>query len=69
MLMLERESQKLPVPRQPTYTSMRSSIGADFYLDGQDIVSSNDVTVTMVSGRQIVLFFPLHRHQVINFKR
>ncbi|GLU23149.1 hypothetical protein SLE2022_391750 [Rubroshorea leprosula] len=51
VLMLERESQTLPVPREPTYTSIRSSIGADFYLDGQDVVSSNDVAVTIVSGR------------------
>ncbi|GLU23148.1 hypothetical protein SLE2022_391740 [Rubroshorea leprosula] len=51
VLMLERESQTLPVPREPTYISRRSSIGADFYLDGQDAVSSNDVTVTIVSGR------------------
>ncbi|WRX26464.1 S-locus glycoprotein domain - like 7 [Theobroma cacao] len=51
VLMLESETPTLPMPRQPTYTSMRSSIDAEFTMDGQEIVSSNDVTVTMVVGR------------------
>lgn len=51
VLMLESESPTLPMPRQPKYTSMRSSIDAEFTMDGQEIVSSNDVTVAMVVGR------------------
>ncbi|XP_015578165.2 G-type lectin S-receptor-like serine/threonine-protein kinase B120 isoform X2 [Ricinus communis] len=53
VLMLESNTApNLPLPRQPTYTSMRASIDtSDIYLDGQEIVSSNDVTVTMVVGR------------------
>lgn len=51
VLMLESENPTLPMPRKPTYTSMRSSIDAEFLMDGQEIVSSNDVTVTMVLGR------------------
>ncbi|KAA3455630.1 G-type lectin S-receptor-like protein serine/threonine-protein kinase B120 [Gossypium australe] len=51
MLLLESETPTLPMPRQPSYASMRSSIDADFISDGQEIVSSNNLTVTMVVGR------------------
>lgn len=51
VLMLESQSPALPAPKQPTYTSMRSSIDAEYILEGQEIVSSNDITVTMVVGR------------------
>ncbi|XP_022724107.1 G-type lectin S-receptor-like serine/threonine-protein kinase B120 isoform X2 [Durio zibethinus] len=51
VLMLESETPTLPMPRQPTYTSKRRSIDSEFIWDGQEIVSSNDVTVTMVVGR------------------
>ncbi|OMO64988.1 hypothetical protein COLO4_31645 [Corchorus olitorius] len=50
-LMLESEAPSLPMVRQPTYTSMRSSIDTEFILEAQEIASSNDVTVTMVVGR------------------
>ncbi|KAJ8761401.1 hypothetical protein K2173_001532 [Erythroxylum novogranatense] len=50
LLMIESNSI-LPLPRQPTFTSMRTSVDADFYLDCQEIVSTNDLTVTMVVGR------------------
>ena len=51
VLLLERETPTLPIPKQPIYTSMRSSTDAEFILDSQNIVSSSDVTVTMVVGR------------------
>ncbi|XP_022716019.1 G-type lectin S-receptor-like serine/threonine-protein kinase B120 [Durio zibethinus] len=51
VLMLESETPTRPMPRPPDYTSMSSSIDAEYILDGQEIVSSNDVTVTMVVGR------------------
>ncbi|XP_038882662.1 G-type lectin S-receptor-like serine/threonine-protein kinase B120 isoform X1 [Benincasa hispida] len=51
VLMLESESTSLPQPRQPTYTSTRASIDTDLFTEGHDIVSSNDVTVTMLDGR------------------
>ncbi|KAJ9136265.1 hypothetical protein P3X46_033357 [Hevea brasiliensis] len=52
ILMLESSSPTLPLPRQPTYTSMRASIDtSEIYPEGQEIVSSNDVTVTMIVGR------------------
>lgn len=51
VLMLDSDAPTLPVPKQPTYSSARGSIDTDFYLDSQDAVSSNNVTVTMVSGR------------------
>ncbi|GLT69401.1 hypothetical protein SLA2020_415560 [Shorea laevis] len=64
-LMLESEgASTLPLPRKPNYTCMKSSMDTDFYLDGQEFASINDVTVTVVSGRQIVLYFPLHHHHV-----
>ncbi|MBA0712817.1 hypothetical protein Golax_011891 [Gossypium laxum] len=51
MLLLESETPTLPMPRQPSYASMRSSIDANFISDGQEIVSSNNLIVTMVVGR------------------
>ncbi|GLT69399.1 hypothetical protein SLA2020_415540 [Shorea laevis] len=55
LLMLESEgTPTLPVPRQPKYICKKTLKGpkdTGFYLDGQDIVSSNDLTVTTVSGR------------------
>lgn len=52
VLMLESESATLPLPRQPTFTSMReSSIDTESYVESQDIVSSNNLTVTMICGR------------------
>ncbi|GKV30843.1 hypothetical protein SLEP1_g39616 [Rubroshorea leprosula] len=55
VLILESEgTPTLPEPRQPKYIckkTLKGSDGTDFYLDGQDFVSSNDVTVTTVSGR------------------
>ncbi|KAK9223708.1 hypothetical protein WN944_012154 [Citrus x changshan-huyou] len=51
VLMLENETPTLPVPRQPTFTSMRSSVDGDHFMEAHDTVSSNDLTVTMVVGR------------------
>lgn len=52
VLMLESESASLPLPREPTFTSMRDTfVETESYTDGPDIVSSNDMTVTMILGR------------------
>ncbi|KAF3451603.1 hypothetical protein FNV43_RR07698 [Rhamnella rubrinervis] len=52
VLMLESETANLPLPRQPTFTSMRGSVDTDFYSEGHDYASLNDLTVTMmVDGR------------------
>ncbi|KAJ7946883.1 S-receptor-like serine/threonine-protein kinase [Quillaja saponaria] len=51
VLMLESEAISLPAPRQPSFTSMRNSADREFFIDGHEIVSSNDFTVTVVVGR------------------
>ncbi|PSS24735.1 G-type lectin S-receptor-like serine/threonine-protein kinase precursor, partial [Actinidia chinensis var. chinensis] len=51
LLMLESENVTLPMPRQPTFTSMRSSGGIDLVRESQDVASSNDVTVSLIIGR------------------
>ncbi|CAN1810893.1 G-type lectin S-receptor-like serine/threonine-protein kinase B120 [Linum perenne] len=52
MLMIERDSQSLPMPRQPTFTSStrRGSVFREVDSEGQVSVS-NELTVTMVVGR------------------
>lgn len=55
LLMLESDTPTLPVPRQPTFTTStrRNSIDVNFALDSsqQYIVSSNEITSTVVLGR------------------
>ncbi|CAH2078374.1 unnamed protein product [Thlaspi arvense] len=54
LLMLESDTSTLAVPRQPTFTSnRRNSIDVNFALDSsqQYIVSSNEITSTVVLGR------------------
>ncbi|XP_030491510.1 G-type lectin S-receptor-like serine/threonine-protein kinase B120 [Cannabis sativa] len=52
LLMLESENANLPLPRQPTFTSMRgSTVDSDFCSDGPEYASLNELTVTMVDGR------------------
>nr|AGN12870.1 putative S-locus lectin protein kinase-like protein [Leavenworthia alabamica] len=54
LLMLESDTSTLPVPKQPTFTSnRRNSIDVNFALDSsqQYIVSSNEITNTIVLGR------------------
>ncbi|VVB12208.1 unnamed protein product [Arabis nemorensis] len=54
LLMLESETATLAVPRQPTFTSTRrNSIDVNFVLDSsqQYLVSSNEITSTVVLGR------------------
>ncbi|KAE8723050.1 B120-like protein [Hibiscus syriacus] len=53
VLMLESEAPTLPMPKQPTYTSMSSLVDADYSMDMHETASasSKDVTVTMVDGR------------------
>lgn len=49
VLMLESEATTLPLPRQPLLTSMRRHVDIEFHAKGLDV--SNDLTVTMVTGR------------------
>ncbi|MBA0569367.1 hypothetical protein Golob_006803 [Gossypium lobatum] len=51
VLMLESEAPTLPTARQPTYRSFRRSIDEQPIPNGQEIVSSNDVTITTIAGR------------------
>ncbi|KAM7525163.1 hypothetical protein LguiA_015065 [Lonicera macranthoides] len=51
VLMLESESATLPLARQPTFTSMRSFAGGDSENESHDIVSSNNVTISVILGR------------------
>eukprot|EP00261_Vitis_vinifera_P032697 XP_019073940.1 PREDICTED: G-type lectin S-receptor-like serine/threonine-protein kinase B120 isoform X1 [Vitis vinifera] len=51
VLMLESETATLPMPRQPTFTSTRSSIDLDLFSEGLEIVSSNNITLSAVVGR------------------
>ncbi|KAJ7968430.1 S-receptor-like serine/threonine-protein kinase [Quillaja saponaria] len=51
VLMLESEATTLPAPRPPTSTSMRTSVDRDFSRDDNEIVSSYDLTVTVMVGR------------------
>ncbi|KAG4143773.1 hypothetical protein ERO13_D06G212300v2 [Gossypium hirsutum] len=51
VLMLESEAPTLPKARQPTYRSFRRSIDEQPIPNGQEIVSSNDVTITTIAGR------------------
>uniref|UniRef100_A0A7N0V106 Receptor-like serine/threonine-protein kinase n=1 Tax=Kalanchoe fedtschenkoi TaxID=63787 RepID=A0A7N0V106_KALFE len=54
IIMLESETANLPSPRPPSFTSMRSSIDTEMWTnDGQeqDIVSANDLTLSVVAGR------------------
>ena len=51
VLMLESENATLPMPRQPTFTSSRSSVDLELFSEGLEIVSSNNVTLSAVVGR------------------
>uniref|UniRef100_A0A5B7CD00 Receptor-like serine/threonine-protein kinase n=1 Tax=Davidia involucrata TaxID=16924 RepID=A0A5B7CD00_DAVIN len=51
LLMLESETASLPMPKQPSFISIRSSADLDLYTGSHEIVSSNDITVTEVVGR------------------
>lgn len=52
VLMLETDNVRLPLPRQPTYTSMRRSVDEEEIWHGnQDLPSSNNVTVSVLIGR------------------
>ncbi|KAL4387722.1 hypothetical protein GQ457_09G001780 [Hibiscus cannabinus] len=54
VLMLESEAPVLPMPKQPTYTSMRSLVDADYSMDvlhETASASSKHITVTMIDGR------------------
>lgn len=56
VLWLESEATTLPIPTQPLITSMRRTEDREFYMDGLDV--SNDLTVTMVVGRQKLIPVP-----------
>ncbi|MBA0626766.1 hypothetical protein Godav_004371 [Gossypium davidsonii] len=51
VLLLESETPMLPMPTKPTYTFLRSAIEEEYIGDAQEIVSSNDLTVTVIVGR------------------
>ncbi|XP_028120463.1 putative G-type lectin S-receptor-like serine/threonine-protein kinase At1g61610 isoform X2 [Camellia sinensis] len=51
VLTLESENATLPMPRQPTFTSMRSSGDIDMWKDNQEIASPNDLTISVILGR------------------
>ncbi|KAK8575297.1 hypothetical protein V6N12_062972 [Hibiscus sabdariffa] len=51
VVFLESETATLPMPMKPTYTSLRTAVEEEYALDGQEIESSNDVTVTTIVGR------------------
>lgn len=51
VLMLESENANLPLPKQPTFTSMRSSLDMDMWNEIHDVVTSNNVTLSVVLGR------------------
>ncbi|KAK8629431.1 hypothetical protein V6N13_078272 [Hibiscus sabdariffa] len=51
VVFLESETATLPNPTKPTYTSLKTAVEEEYVLDGQEIVSSNDVTVTTIVGR------------------
>ncbi|XP_042031159.1 uncharacterized protein LOC121777885 [Salvia splendens] len=51
LLMLEGENVALPLPRQPTFTSMRHNLDEDMWNVNQDAASSNNVTITAILGR------------------
>ncbi|KAL7088805.1 hypothetical protein ACP275_13G150200 [Erythranthe tilingii] len=52
ILMLESENSGLPMPRQPTFTSMRHNLDGDMWNENnQDVVSSNNVTISVILGR------------------
>ncbi|XP_059292828.1 G-type lectin S-receptor-like serine/threonine-protein kinase B120 [Lycium ferocissimum] len=50
VLMLETDNVRLPLPRQPTYTSMGRSVDEDVWQGNQD-PSSNNVTISVLIGR------------------
>ncbi|GFP83945.1 g-type lectin s-receptor-like serine/threonine-protein kinase b120 [Phtheirospermum japonicum] len=51
VLMLEGENTNLPLPRQPTFTSMRHNLDPDTWNVIQDDGSSNNVTISVILGR------------------
>ncbi|KAK8494154.1 hypothetical protein V6N12_032987 [Hibiscus sabdariffa] len=51
VVFLESEAATLPMPTKPTYTSLRNAVEEEYAPDSQEMVSSNDVTVTTIIGR------------------
>ncbi|KAL3519609.1 hypothetical protein ACH5RR_017758 [Cinchona calisaya] len=51
VLMLESENANLPLPKQPTFTSMRRSLDMDMWNEIHDAVTSNNVTLSAILGR------------------
>ncbi|KAL3522130.1 hypothetical protein ACH5RR_014964 [Cinchona calisaya] len=50
VLMLESEHTNFPLPRQPTFTSLRR-LDMDLWNEMNDVVSSNNVTLSVILGR------------------
>lgn len=51
VVMLESNTTSIPLPRQPTFTSVRASIDPEISLEVQEVASSSDLTVKVVAGR------------------
>lgn len=53
LLMLESETANLPLPREPVFTSIKRYVDTSFSTEeeGQDLISVNNVTITVVDGR------------------
>jgi hypothetical protein len=51
VVMLESSTTSIPLPRQPTFTSVRASIDPEISLEVQEVASSSDLTVKVVAGR------------------
>ncbi|KAK9936209.1 hypothetical protein M0R45_013061 [Rubus argutus] len=53
VLMLESETANLPLPREPVFTSIKRYVDTSFSTEeeGQDLISVNNVTITVVDGR------------------
>lgn len=51
VLMLESENANLPLPKQPTFPSMRRSLDMVMWNENNDVATSNNVTLSAVLGR------------------
>ncbi|XP_042520162.1 putative G-type lectin S-receptor-like serine/threonine-protein kinase At1g61610 isoform X3 [Macadamia integrifolia] len=51
LLMLESETAIVPIPKQPTFPVVRNYMVKDLSVEGLEVISTNDLTVTTVVGR------------------
>uniref|UniRef100_A0A6N2LM38 Tyrosine-protein kinase catalytic domain-containing protein n=1 Tax=Salix viminalis TaxID=40686 RepID=A0A6N2LM38_SALVM len=57
VLMLESSTTSVPLPRQPTFTSVRASIDTEILMEAQEIASSNDLTADDYSISSLSVVF------------